>query len=308
VAGLNDDGSGGWIVAWTDPMVDGEGAGIGMVKISSAGVPGRIEAVNTQALGAQHSPRAFAVPGGYGVVWVDEGGIDGPLGGSIIKVRALADDGAVLIEEQAVSAVDAVASEPAVAIGEGGLFVWTQASAVDGELSYVMGSFLDESVGEPFVIAGPGAGQPSAIWGLGDTIVVTWVRRDPDHDYLGDVLAGVLDRVAVPPALGSTWTITERGTMEPPRAEVAPSIAFLNEGAVIAYEDGGHRRGIGLGYIGTPMAPEATELAGYLVDGLQGDVTTLRTSRGVWFAWSDASGYGDADAYRSFLAYLLPHD
>lgn len=309
VAGLfTEDGSGGWIVAWTDPAADGDGAGIALRRISPTGVPGPLRVINNQRLGSQRSPRVFGFPGGHGLVWVDEGGVDGPLGASIIKLRAFANDGTVFIDEQAVSAVDAVASEPAVAIADGLLMVWTQASDTEGELSYIMGSLFGGSIGEPFVIAGPGASQPAVTWFSDGPIVLTWVRRDPTYDYLGDVLVGVLDPTNIPPSLLATWTITERQGTDPPRAELAPSIAFLNEGAVIAYEDGGHRRGVGFGDIGDVLPPEATDLAGYLVNGLQGDVTTLRTSRGVWFAWSDASGYGDEDAYRSFLAYLLPHD
>ena len=55
-----------------------------------------------------------------------------------------------------------------------------------------------------------------------------------------------------------------------------------------------------------PLPPEYSALAGYLQEGLQADVTLLRTSRGAWFAWSDAGSLGVPGAHRSFVAYLLP--
>lgn len=306
VAGL---GSGGWIVAWADPSIDGDASGIALRRVSAEGVPGTARVVNVERRGVQHEPRAFSFDGGYGVAWVDEGGFDGPLGGSIVKARAFADSGAVFVDEFAVSATDAVASEPAVVAGEGALFVWTEAALDWGEPSYVMGRAIGEGIGDPFVISSAGGGQPTVVAVPGEPIfIVAWVRRDPAYDYLGDLLARIVDASDGEPLLSEIIPLVERDPEDPPHAELAPALALMGMGGVFAYESGGHRRGVELTSIGTSLPGEATALADYLQAGMQGDVTLLRTSRGVWCAWSDASGFGDEDAYRSFLAFLLPHD
>lgn len=306
VAGLS---SGGWMVAWADPAIDGDASGIAVRNVSSEGVPGTARAVNVERRGVQHEPRAFSFDGGYGVAWVDEGGFDGPLGGSIVKARAFADSGTVFLDEFAVSATDAVASEPAVVVGEGALFVWTEAALDWGEPSYVMGRAMGESLGDPFVISSAGGGEPAVIGVPGEPMyVVAWVRRDPAYDYLGDLLLRIVDLSEDPPWLSDIIPLVERDPEDPPHAELAPALALIGEGAVFAYESGGRRRGAEVGSLFTSPPGEATALADYLQDGMQGDMTLLRTSRGVWFAWSDASGFGAEDAYRSFLAFLLPHD
>lgn len=306
VAGLS---SGGWIVTWTDPAIDGDSSGIALRRVSTEGVPGAARAVNVERRGVQREPRAFAFPGGYGIAWVDEGGFDGPLGGSIVKARAFADSGAVFLDEFAVSATDAVASEPAVVVGGGALFVWTEAALDWGQPSYVMGRAIGEGLGDPFVISSAGGGQPAVVAVSGESIfVVAWVRRDPAYDHLGDLLLRIVDLSDSSPLLSDIIPLVERDPEDPPHAELAPAIALMGMGGVFTYESGGHRRGVELTSLGASLPGEATALADYLQDGMQGDVTLLRTSRGVWFAWSDASGFGAEDAYRSFLAFLLPHD
>ena len=97
-------------------------------------------------------------------------------------------------------------------------------------------------------------------------------------------------------------------------AETAPRVLPLETGYVVAYEDGGdstatppRASGVLTVQVGaTPLAPEFPTLAAYLQNGLQTDVSLLRTALGSWFAWSDAGSLGVSGAHRSFVAYLLP--
>lgn len=319
VAGLRaEDGgapTGGWVVAWADPVADGDQAGIALRRVSPDGVLGPLQVINSEVRGPQRRPRAVSGAGAYVVVWVDEYGLEDPYGSSSVKGALFANDGARLVDEFLVS-TGRLAQEPAFAAADGSpLFVWTEPAVDDRERSFVMGRLIgdDFDLGEVFAISGPGGAEPAvvAIPG-GSQFVVAWVRRDPGIDYLGDILARRIDVSTVPPTLGPVFTVVERQPGEPPHAEVSPTLALVGAaGGVVAYEDGGHRRGVGFAAIGSAtLPPEATTLASYLMGGLQGDVTLLSTSRGVWFTWSDANhhGLGHPQAYRSFFAFLLPHD
>ncbi len=300
--------SGGWTVAWSDPNVDGEEAGIAARDVAPDGTLGTIRAMNVQTLGRQYEPEVFAVPGGYGVVWVDAGGVDGPLGSAIVKLTAFGDDGTLFITETAISDVTSVASEPAITMGDmGALFVWTEEAAVEADLSYVMGSMFGSAPGAPFVVSAAAGSEPALTF-FGSGFGVAWVRRDATYDYLGDILVSFVDESTDPPTVPANYTIVDQQD----HAEVAPSIEVFGMGALIAYEDGGHRQGVALaGAGGAPLTSEQTDLAGYLTDGLQGDVALRQTSKGIWVLWSDASdssALGDPAAYRSVFGYLLPPD
>jgi len=99
-------------------------------------------------------------------------------------------------------------------------------------------------------------------------------------------------------------------TLTRPSPEVAPSIAPLSGGDyLVAWQMGETRMGVSFATSpAAALAPEALGLSADLVEGQQGDVSLLRTARGLWFAWSDAGRFGEPTARRSFLAFLLPVD
>src|SRR5690606_6324254 len=153
---------------------------------------------------------------------------------------------------------------------------------------------IGEGLEEPFLAVGAHAAEPALAAMPDGTFVMSWVRRDPAHDYLGDIQARTTNAEGDPLTRSTVVTLTGPSTR--PHAGIRPSAAALNGSEYgVTCEDGGARRGVAFARVGMSTLPsEATDLASYLVDGFQGDVTVLRTSRGVWFAWSDASGYGDA--------------
>lgn len=311
VAGL---AGGGWVVVWTDPAIDGDGAGIAMRRVFADGSLGSVQFANETVRGSQREGRVASTGSGWAVVWTDESGFDGPLGQSIVRMRTFNALGTAVGGEIAVSDTSGSASEPAIGSLESGtvLVVWTQAATDETALSTIMARRVTGDPTAPFVVSDPGGAQP-AVTAVNGSFVTAWVRRDPAYDFLGDIQVRAISGTGDPlPPENVIATLTERGPGDPPHAELAPSIAPFGEGILVAYEDGGTRRGIAYVSLDADvMAPESTELQSYLSDGLQGDVTLLATPRGVWFAWSDASdssGAGDPRAYRSFLAFLLPHD
>lgn len=304
VAGLAD---GGWVVAWADPAADGEGAGIATRRVFADGALGPVRVANEDAAGGQREPRVAPLDGGYVVVWTDDSGLGGPLGGSVIEARRFDETGAPIEGDWRISALGRTSSQPTLAaVGSNWIVAWTDTP--DGFFvspavhARRFGAWTD---GAPFVVSETAGASPALAELEGDFVVV-WVRRDPSFDPLGDIQSRIVFATGDEPLTGSVVE-TIAATTEP---ELAPSVASLGGGEyLVAYEDGGRRRGLAFAHVGmSTLASEATDLSGFLVDGLQSDVTLLRTSRGVWFAWSDATSFGDPAAHRSFLAYLLPID
>lgn len=296
---------GGWLVVWTDPTADGDAAGIAMRYVRADGLLSTTQVVNEDARGAQREGRIAVLDDGWVVVWTDESGLDGPLGGSIIEARRFEWSGHPMGGEWAVSALDVSASQPTLAVGDGRWIVaWSEASEEDG--SVLMGRrFGGAAPDEDAFVLSEDGGSTALTRLPGGDVVAAWVGRAEDH--LGDIFTRTVAMEGDP--LDGSTVVQLTGPTLRPRAEIAPSVAALSATEyLVAYEDGGTRRGLAFAHVGmSALVPEALDLADYLVDGWQGDVTLLRTPQGIWFAWSDAS-FGDPEAYRSFVAYLLPLD
>lgn len=291
VAGL---AGGGWVAAWADPLGDGDQSGILYRIVRPDGTLGALRVAHAETRGSQLEPAIATNGEGITLAWTDES----LLGSSRVVVRELAADGRPLAVEESVS--DAIARQPALAsAGAQTIVAWTEESESGG--SRVMARRL--GVDATGIAVADGA-EP-AVSALSDgTFAVAWVDRSADH--LGDVRARVV-AASGDPLLGS-MVISIAGTDG--RAELSPNVGALSGGEyLVAYEDGGRRRGVALGHVGSSsLAPETSELSGSLMAGLQGDATLLATSRGLWVAWSDDGALGDPAAYRSFLAFLLPVD
>lgn len=305
VAGL---AGGGWVVAWTDPFVDGDGAGIATLRVHADGSLGAITKVNTDARGAQREARVAALGTGWVVVWTDESGLAGPLGESVLQMRQYSSTGTPLADESRITDHGHVASSPAIAVS-GARWIVAWADALSGTVGTPIvaarrfgGSGDDPTFFEASTATADGAEPAVTTLGTGD-FALAWVQRT------GDALGNIATRTIAAsgdPLSGSPTLFSAAD------AQTAPAIARLSSstGYVIAYEDGGRRRGAAFAAVGGTLASESTALASALDDGLQGDPSLLHTANGVWFAWSDARDSAPAatGSYRSFLAFLLPHD
>jgi cysteine-rich repeat protein len=303
VAGLP---GGGWIVAWTDPNADGAGQGIALRHIRPDGTVLRVRVANEDARGEQYEPRVAALDTGYVVVWTDASGFDGPFGRTLVEARRFDDTDRAIEDEWPVSDPALTSSQPALAaIGDRFLVAWVDTP--DGPfgdptvLARRFGGSGDDA--DSFVVSDATGAEP-ALAVLGTGFVAAWSHRE--DDFRGDIASRVI--AAEGDALASSTAQTIASTAS--RSELAPSIAPLTSAEyLVAYEDGGARRNVAFAHVGVSgLAAESSDLTDWLAAGLQGDVTLLGTWRGVWFAWSDATAFGNADAYRSFLAFLLPLD
>lgn len=313
VAGLP---GGGWVVVLTYPLPSGEGSDVMLRVVSPSGVPGPPRFVNEDTRGAQSQPRVAALTDGFVVVWTDAGGFDGPLGASIVEARRFTSAGTPMEDEWVVSDSTTTASQPALAaIGDEFLVAWTLDPEAPFGLPIVQAQRFGGASADtaPFEVSESGsAGAEPAVAVLGTDYVAAWTRRDPAFDYRGDVQARPIAASGDPLAssLVENFANTEVvGGTTRNLPDEAPSIAaFGASDYLISYEVGGHRRGLARGHIGAtaPPADEWADLGGFLVSGLQGDVTLLSADRGVWFAWSDASPPDTEGALRAFLAFLVP--
>ena len=299
VAGL---ASGGWVVAWTDPDVDEGASGIAFRVVAPDGTVGIPRRANQDGRGEQREPRVAALSSGFVVVWTDAGGFDGPLGRSVIEARRFSDSGAPLEDEWAVSDPELTATQPALAsFGDSYLVTWTDTP--DGEYApstLWARRFGAEEDATSFQITSNGS-EPSVAALESALYVVAYTSRATD--YRGDIRFAVISPTSSP-ILDGELVLADTAA-----SEMASSVALIaGESFAIAYEAGGRRRGVAWQSFGASLpAAETAILAPYLTGDLEGDVTLLRTSRGLWFAWSDA-GDTTTDAYRSFLAFLLPVD
>lgn len=302
VAGLE---AGGWVVAWTDPDVDEGASGIAFRVVAADGSLGTLRSANQDGRGEQREPRVAALDAGFLISWTDASGFDGPLGRSLIEARRFTDGGAAIEDEWTVSDPAVTSSRSAVAsAGADYLLVWTETPDDEYQPSTLwarrFGAMGDAA---PFVLSANGLEPSVALLETGD-YVVSWTTRA--SDYRGDIVARVV------PASGDPLASAELTVANALGSEMASSVTgYLGPDFAVAYEIGGHRRGLSwLNPDMSAMPPnhsELTLLGGLLSGHLEGDVTLLRTSRGLWFAWSDA-GDVSTDAYRSFLAFLLPLD
>ncbi|HBQ10426.1 MAG TPA: hypothetical protein DEF51_04270 [Myxococcales bacterium] len=302
VAGL---ASGGWVVAWTDPDLDGGASGIAYRIIAADGSLGPVYTANEDARGEQLEPRVAALSTGFIVVWTDAGGFDGPLGRSLIEARRFTDSGAPLEDEWPVSDPEATSTQPALASwGDDFVVIWTETPDAEyGPPALLARRFGAVEDAVPFALASNASEASVAALDTGE-YAAAWTSRV--GDYRGNILTRVIDPVSADPLAPSVeQTLAADGTY----SEMAPSVAPLaGVEYAVAYETRGHRRGLAWVHVGmSTLPPETSTLTPYLSGDLEGDVTLLRTSRGLWFAWSDA-GDTTTDAYRSFLAFLLPVD
>jgi hypothetical protein len=263
---------------------------------------------NVETLGRQADPAIVPFLGGTLLAWTDESGLVAGFGRSRVMWRRFDMAGVPIVTEAALNAPATSAREPALAVaGDRVLAVWTEDSELPFTRPRVVGRRLGGVVPDPasFVVSDVDGSEAHATALESGDFAVSWVGRSADA--LGDIRVRPIHAVGDPTIGTSTTTLTVTAA---PHAELAPSVAGLaGPDALIAYESGGRRRGLATVELGTtPLAPEATLLPGYLTAGLQGDVTLLRTSRGVWFVWSDAGSLGDPAAHRSVLAFLLPLD
>ncbi len=304
VAGL---AGGGWAVAWTGADGDGDQAGVLVRRVRPSGLLGPVRVANAEVRGNQHEPAIARWGSGFALVWTDDGGASTELGRSRVVFRTFDEAALPTSAESSMTAASASAREPALASTASRLLVaWTEEPDDSFAVPRVMARRLGGAGAdrEPFgMSSADGSSAALAALPSGD-FVAAWVQRDAD--YRGDVLAREVRAAGDPLAASSVTAIADA----PAHAELAPRAASLDGAAyAVTYEDGGRRRGLVLAASpGASLAPEAAELAGHLRDGFQGDVTMLRTSRGLWLAWSDDGSLGDPLAYRSFLAFLLPHD
>lgn len=302
VAGL---ASGGWVVAWTDPDLDGGASGIAYRIVAADGSLGPVYTANEDARGEQLEPRVAPLSTGFIVVWTDAGGFDGPLGRSLIEARRFTESGAPLEDEWPVSDPEATSTQPALASwGDDFVVIWTETPDAEyGPPALLARRFGAVEDAVPFALATNASEASVAALDTGE-YAAAWTSRV--GDYRGNILTRVIDPVSADPLAPSVeQTVAADGTY----SEMAPSVAPLaGVEYAVAYETRGHRRGLAWVHVGmSTLPPETSTLTPYLSGDLEGDVTLLRTSRGLWFAWSDA-GDTTPDAYRSFLAFLLPVD
>ena len=305
----------GWLVVWSDPSADGDGSGIATRRVSASGAPGALVVANMQTLGSQREGRVTALSSGFVVVWTDESGLEGPLGESLLQARRFSAAGLPVEDAWRVTGDGRVASEPALAsTGDRWTVAWTDALPwTTGGASIAIrrfGAMLGDDAG-PLLASAAGDGAQPALTALasGD-FALAWVQRSTDP--LGDIATRTL-AASGDPFAGSTITVlTGRDAETNPYAQGAPAIvARTGSQYLVAYEDGGRRRDVRFVPVGGgSLASESSDLAALLLDGFQGDVSLLRSPQGIWFAWSGARDAAPADptAYRSVLAYLLPHD
>lgn len=298
--------AGFWIV-WSDPTVDGDGAGIAMRRVTANGTVGALRVVNEDRRGAQREPRASLTgfDGAFAVVWTDESGLDAPIGQSVIEARRFDSTGAPIEGEWAVSPPDAMARQPAVATT---LSRWIVAWTEEGDDTFDPRSWVyarrfgpTSSDTEPFLISDADASSVALSLMTFDDFGAAWVSREDDPR--GDI------RFRGFPAIGATGSPSSHTVISAVqgREERSPALTFVGnmEGYLVAWEDGGRRRGVRFASSIT-LPPRATELAAWMQDGLQGDVSVQLTfGGGVFFAWSDAGSLGDPDAYRSHLGFHL---
>lgn len=302
VAGL---AGGGWAVAWSDPTSDAHQAGIAYRIVRTDGTMTPVRVANEEVRGRQHEPAIAPAGDGFALAWTDESGFVTGLGASRVMIRRFGGAGAPLEAETPLDDGSGSSREPALASsGAALLAAWTSEPADSFSRPRVVarrvGDTLDAAA---FVVSDTDGASPDVAALEDGSFACAWVARGADAR--GDVHARVIARSGAP-LLAPSVAIASA----PSHAELAPRAGALTGGEyVVTYEDGGLRRGVALVHAGAgALAPESTELATYLMAGLQGDVTMLRTSRGLWLAWSDDGSLGDPLAYRSFLAFLLPHD
>ena len=299
--------TGGWVVVWRSPTVDGGGSGIAMRIVETDGTLGPVDVANQTTEGEQVQPRVATLDSGYVVVWTDASGTDGPFGRTLIKARRFDFTGAPIEDEWVVSDPTDTTSQPAVA-AIGDLFL--VAYSLDPETAFDYADVLGQRFGSgspdtaPFTISDTDGAEPALAVLDSSTFIAAWTQRD-GTDWRGNVQSRTVPTTGDPPTLG---TVQTHGATDNP--ELAPSITALGTSDyLVAYETGGRRRGLDYAHVGGAMlATEISpQLEGLLDEGFQGDVTLLGTWRGVWFAWSDANfDTGTAGALRSFVAFLLP--
>lgn len=325
VAGLRD---GGWVVAWTAPERDGDLGSIAYRVIAPDLTVGDVVVLGGAAIGQQHGPRVAAFDDGFALVYRDESPaiLDGPPSHSQVVLHV--DATAATCAGGVVSSRGADHGQPAIATkADGLLVVWTDGGALPpllDEVPRIVGRRYDAggcSVdGSPFFISDPapapvplGDVASAAFEGgvaalAGGDYAVAWVDRS--FDARGDIRVTRVSATGAP--LDGTGSMLVAA--EPLTAERLPSLAPAPGGGfVVAYQ----RSAIGrdvlrdvvLLSVGFPLAPEAPLLADHLsVDGLEQDAAIVASPTGFWVTWSDDGALGDADAFRSFLAYHLPLD
>ncbi|MCA9606752.1 MAG: hypothetical protein KC619_14200 [Myxococcales bacterium] len=305
----------GWAVVWAAQDGDSSEAGIRYVVIPPTGAAPTSRRANQYQLGRQAAPAAARTTTGFLLAWADESGTVTIPGDSRLRMRSFDPTGRALADEAALSPDGTSARGLALASdGDRVLALWSQDPAPPLLRPILVGQRLGGAGPDasPFTISDVDGAEPNAaVLATGD-FAVAFVSRDADPR--GDIHARLVHATGDP----LTGTTEDALTFTPPMGtnveETAPQVLPLEAGYLVVYEDGGdstatppRARGVLSVQVGAAtLPPELPTLAAYLQEGLQADVTLLRTSRGSWFAWSDAGSLGVAGAHRSFVAYLLP--
>ncbi len=293
VAGLT---SGGWVVVWTSPTIDGDLGGIAFRIVEPDGTLGPVQQANEHTEFVQHEARVAALSSGFVIVWTDESGTLPGDPGAAVRARLFDTSGAVAAEQPAAATRDGEQWGPTVAsAGDDWLVAWTHASP--GAASSVRarrfrGAAPTDSA--DLLISGVDTAQPSAAAGPAGFGVV-WTSYDVDPT--GDLSMRIVP-FAGPPGAIETVASTED-------AELLPTIAMGRAmGVVLGWQQVGDRRGAAVSIRDATAPPELVALAPQLRDGLQGDLQVVATQVGAWVLWSDAGALAGT-AYRAVMAYLL---
>ncbi|MFW5920443.1 MAG: hypothetical protein ACOCUS_01285 [Polyangiales bacterium] len=334
VAGL---AGGGWVVAWTHPDSDaGDFGSIAYRVVDASGSATARELANAETRGHQHEPRVAALGDGFAIAWTDEfPALSGDPSQSEIRVRLFTAGPHPCGEEQAVSLTDGDHQQPALASQGGGFLVaWmdggpvpydltdpdatpsiqgvrfdTDGCAIDAEpfrISRPLPSMAEIDAGEPI----PDGFEPSAAALESGDYAVAWTERHVDPR--GNVHARALWAAGDP--LGAGPPVSIAATPDTP--ERLPSVAPLTaDGFVVLYHHGDSGadllRDADVVAVAGMLAPEEPELRMHLSGAaIEQDAFVVRAADGLWVGWSDdgtASAMGfDDEAFRSYLAYLLP--
>ena len=306
VAGLR---GGGWVVAWSAPLADGDMEGVAFRQVAVDGSLGATTVASEEIFLDQSNPSVTALEDGFAIAWNDQSQLIGTGPALRTRARRFAADGRPSSREFSLSAGDTQSHQDPVlaAVGTTLVAAWVAQGSPTASIRarrFAASGPLDSA---DLVIAAASASQPAiAALASGGEVAIVW--RDTATDPYGDLLARRLSTTDGSMTAAQAVTASPE-PYEPRSADIAPSVAPLGDGFLVVHQRYRNERGLGLVLVDVdPPPPELEALRALLADTTAGHGAVASGPRGVWALWSTGTDPSGVDAYRSVVGYLMASD